>query len=58
MTYGISLAAISFLDGAASLAFYALISLFLSIAMSILAAIYPASVAARMVPADALRSNV
>lgn len=58
VTYGISLAAISFLDGAASLAFYALISLFLSIAMSILAAIYPASVAARMVPADALRSNV
>ena len=58
VTYGISLAAISFLNGAASLALYALIGLLLSIAMSIVAAIYPASIAARMVPADALRSNV
>ncbi len=58
VTYGITLAAISFLNGATSLALYALIGLILSIAMSVMAAIYPASIAARMIPADALRSNV
>jgi ABC-type antimicrobial peptide transport system permease subunit len=37
---------------------YALLSLTAGVVLSVLAAIYPASVASRMVPADALRTNV
>jgi cell division protein FtsX len=40
------------------IALYAVLSLVAGLALSIVAAIYPASVASRMVPATALRSNI
>jgi ABC-type antimicrobial peptide transport system permease subunit len=57
-TYGAGLTAVSFAQGLGRLAAYAALSLAAGVILSVLAAIYPASVASRMVPADALRTNV
>ena len=51
---GLVFAAINY----ASLAGFAFLSIACGLSMSILAAIYPASYASRMVPATALRSNI
>jgi ABC-type antimicrobial peptide transport system permease subunit len=56
ITYGFSLVIASI--PYASLAGYYLLSVVCGVAMSILAAIYPAAFASRMVPADALRTNI
>lgn len=57
-TYGIGLVLLAAGGGVGLLLLYALISLFVGIVLSVLAAIYPATVASNMVPASALRSNV
>lgn len=56
LTYGFGLVFVS-INYAAIFGFYA-VSVFCGISMSILAAIYPASFASRMVPATALRTNI
>jgi putative ABC transport system permease protein len=56
--YGPSLALGAVAQGALLLTGKALLSLGLGVTLSVLAALYPAGVAARMVPADALRSSV
>jgi hypothetical protein len=57
-TYGAGLTMVSFVDSFGRLLIYGLVSVAAGIVLSVLAAIYPASVASHMVPADALRSNV
>ncbi len=57
-TYGLALVSASVAVSAVRLAVYFSGSLTAGILLSVIAAIYPAGVASRMVPADALRSNV
>ena len=57
-TYGFTLTTTAFLAGGFLLFIYALLSLTGGIVMSILAGIYPAHFAARMLPAAALRTNI
>ncbi len=56
--YGAALVLAAFGAGLGSIALKALLSLAAAIGLTLLAALYPAALAARMVPADALRSNV
>jgi hypothetical protein len=56
--YGLDLALIALGQHPGQLALAALGSLVAGIGLSVVAALYPATLAARMVPADALRSNV
>ena len=58
ITYGIGLTFASVSGEGGALALYMLFAMLSGIVLSVMAAIYPARVAARMVPADALRSNV
>jgi hypothetical protein len=57
-SYGVGLTVLSLGQEFASLLGYMGLSMLAGIALSVIAAIYPAGVASRMVPADALRSNV
>jgi len=57
-TYGFGLVFLALSGKLGLLMLYALISLAVGIFLSVLAAIYPATVASNMVPATALRSNV
>ncbi len=41
-----------------TVAYYGLVALFIGMFLSVISAIYPAYVAAKMVPADALRSEI
>jgi hypothetical protein len=56
--YGGGLALGAFGAGIGAIAWKALVSLGAGVGLTLLAALYPAALAARMVPADALRSNV
>lgn len=56
LTYGFGLVSASLSPG--TLLFYMVISLIGGVIMSIIAAIYPATFASRMVPATALRTNI
>lgn len=58
ITYGISLTFASMVAESRSLALYLAITLLSGVVLSVMAAIYPARVAARMVPADALRAHI
>ena len=58
ITYGISLTFASVAAESGSLTLYLAATLLSGIVLSVVAAIYPARVAARMVPADALRTTV
>jgi hypothetical protein len=58
LTYGIGLTFRSLWHGLPSLGLAAALSVAAGLVLSTLAALYPASVAANMVPANALRSNV
>jgi hypothetical protein len=58
ITYGVSLAFLSLWQGFAALLLYSLLSLGAGLILSVVAALYPASVASNMVPATALRSNI
>ena len=58
LPYGATLVLEALAHGSAFLAGRALLALAAGIGLSVVAALYPAGVAARMVPADALRSNV
>ncbi len=58
ITYGFGIVWIAVRDGLGLLLLYALVALIIGILLSVIAAIYPAWVASRMVPATALRSNV
>ena len=58
ITYGIGLTFASVVAESGSLTLYLAAVLLSGIVLSVMAAIYPARVAARMVPADALRTNV
>lgn len=58
VTYGFGLTFLSFGAEIGRLSLYLLFSLLAGVVLSVLAALYPASVASRMVPANALRSNV
>jgi len=57
-TYGFGLVFLALTGNFLGLLWYALISLVVGIVLSVMAAIYPATVASNMVPASALRSNV
>lgn len=57
-TFGFGLVGASLAGELGSLLLYSLFSFAAGVVLSILAAIYPAQVASRMVPANALRSNV
>lgn len=57
-TYGWGLVATAAADGAGLLGMYFGGSLMAGVVLAVVAALYPAQVASRMVPADALRSNV
>ena len=57
-TFGFGVVMASVATSAGSLALDLLLASVAGIVLSIIAAIYPASVASRMVPADALRSNI
>ena len=57
-TYGFNLTTSAFLAGGPTLFIFGLVSLIGGIVMSILAGIYPAHFASRMVPAAALRTNI
>jgi ABC-type antimicrobial peptide transport system permease subunit len=58
LPYGAGLLFEAIRGGVGSLAFLAGASISAGVVLSLLAALYPAATAARMVPADALRSNV
>lgn len=58
VTYGLALVSASVMVAAGRLFIYFIGSLVAGVVLSVIAAIYPAGVASRMVPADALRSNV
>ena len=58
ITYGFGLTLLSLSTQIGPLFSSVLLALAAGVALSVIAAIYPASVASRMVPADALRSNV
>jgi hypothetical protein len=58
LPYGLDLALVALGQHPGQLALAAVGSLVAGIALSVVAALYPATLAARMVPADALRSNV
>ena len=58
ITYGMGLTFASVAGERGALALYMLFAMLSGIVLSVMAAIYPARVAARMIPADALRSNV
>jgi hypothetical protein len=58
LPYGLTLVLGALVQGAGFLAGRALLSFGAGVALAVVAALYPAGVAARMVPADALRSNV
>ena len=57
-TYGFGLTTSSLSSVASGLALDFLLSFLAGVILAVAAALYPASVASRMVPADALRSNV
>jgi ABC-type antimicrobial peptide transport system permease subunit len=57
-TYGFGLTLVSLGGEFLTLLTYMGLALLAGVALSVIAAIYPAGVASRMVPADALRSNV
>jgi predicted lysophospholipase L1 biosynthesis ABC-type transport system permease subunit len=58
LTFGFGVVATALAASAASLFIYAILSLSAGVVLSIIAALYPARVASRMVPANALRSNI
>ncbi|NQU42052.1 ABC transporter permease [bacterium] len=58
ITYGPGLALISLRAGLLQFLLYLFLSLLAGVVLSTVAAIYPAAVASRMMPADALRTNV
>lgn len=58
VTYGPGLTFAALFTHIGGLVLYVFVSLLASVALSIIAAIYPATVASRMVPATALRTNV
>jgi len=58
LPYGTELALVALGQHPGQLALAAMGSLVAGVALSVMAALYPATLAARMVPADALRSNV
>lgn len=58
VTYGPELAFTGFVEGFGRVVVYGAAAVAVGVVLSILAAIYPANVAARMLPAVALRSNV
>ncbi len=58
LTYGASLTFLSLWHGFSTILLYSVISISSGLVLSILAALYPASVASNMVPAHALRSNI
>jgi len=58
VTYGPELTSISLRNGTIPLIAYILTSFLIGTTLSVVAALYPASVASKMVPADALRTNV
>ena len=58
LTYGAGLAFLSLWQGLPSLLLFSVLSIIAGLVLSILAALYPASVASNMVPATALRSNI
>ena len=57
-TYGFGLTSMSIRTEMGALLIFSFSSLLTGVFLSVVAAIYPASVASRMVPADALRTNV
>ena len=57
-TYGFGVVATALAASATSLLIYLLLSFAAGVVLSVIAALYPANVASRMVPANALRSNV
>jgi hypothetical protein len=57
-TFGFTVVATALAASAASLFLYMLFSFVAGIVLSIIAALYPARIASRMVPANALRSNI
>ena len=57
-TFGFGLVMTSLAGSVGVLLLYLLLAFGAGIVLSMIAAIYPANVASRMVPADALRSNV
>jgi ABC-type lipoprotein release transport system permease subunit len=57
-TFGFGLVATSLAESVGKLLVYLLLAFCAGVVLSIVAAIYPANVASKMVPANALRSNV
>jgi len=58
LTFGFGVVATALAASAASLLIYTLLSFAAGVVLSVIAALYPARVASRMVPANALRSNI
>ena len=58
VTFGFGVVATALVASAAPLLLYAVLSFAAGVVLSVIAALYPARVASRMVPANALRSNI
>jgi len=58
LTYGPTLVFSGLLNSVGTLLLYSIVTIVTGVILSVLAALYPANVAAKMVPAVALRSNI